>query len=441
MLDNPPATIDNGFCAAEAAVPIIMQSSLGSKSVVVKPSILVLTSTFPRFEDDHEPRFVADLCLNLLESHDVVVLTQHRPGTATEEYYHGIRVMRFRYAPEFMEILSESGGMLNTLKQNPLAWLLVPLFIIAQIFAVSKAISTCKPDIIHSHWIIPQSFSACALRRWSKKARIPLIVTAHGGDIYGFKNASFTRLKKWLVGSCDRLCVVSKVMGEFAVENLDINAEKIAIGPMGVELQRTFVPGASHKRVSGKIAFVGRLVEKKGISYLIEAISILRNSGYRFSLTIAGYGPDEAALKRLCTKFNLQDAVTFQGAQSHKSIANLLQQAEICVLPFVQSKDGDIEGLPVSVLESMGCKCPVIAGNIPGIEDLITDGKTGIICDSTSPKNISDKIISLHQSPDLISQIVENAYIEVHDRYSWRACAERYKNIFKISLPGGAGNS
>ena len=164
----------------------------------MKPKLLVLTSTYPRNADDYEPRFVADLCIQLKQNYEIQVLTQHRPGTESNQEIDGVNIQRFRYAPERFEILSETGGISNTLSSKPWAWFLVPIFAIAQIRAIRKQVKNFKPDIIHAHWLIPQTLSAViALKLCSGKT--PLVSTSHGADIFSFRGKGFSILKKWII--------------------------------------------------------------------------------------------------------------------------------------------------------------------------------------------------------------------------------------------------
>ncbi len=396
-----------------------------------KPTVLVLTSTFPREDGDHEPRFVAELCLELKDKFNIVVLTQNRPGASSEEYYRGIRVIRFRYAPRFLEILSETGGIPNTLKSKPLAWLLVPLFILAQLLATRKTIQSCKPTVIHAHWLLPQTLSALGSQVFIKN-KIPVVTTAHGGDLYGYRNNLFRYLKRKLINSCTQFCVVSNAMANYAQKSFDINSDRISVCPMGVDLATVFTPDKTAKKNEKQILFAGRLVKKKGVAYLLKALAQLNGQKNKFELVIAGYGPEEESLKNLAVELCIQGQVTFSGSLDHEHLSKLLLQSALCVFPFIESDDGDMEGLGLVVLEAMGCKCPVIVGNVPAINDIVVDNETGLICDPKVTSNLTDAITNLHSDIGLKEKITHNAFKHVHTNYSWPACAERYAKVFEI---------
>ena len=91
-----------------------------------RKSILVTTSTFPRWPRDKEPPFVFELCARLQERYDIHVLSPHFKGAAREEQIGGMRVTRFHYCPAQLESLAYQGGILANLKERPWKYSLVP---------------------------------------------------------------------------------------------------------------------------------------------------------------------------------------------------------------------------------------------------------------------------------------------------------------------------
>ena len=128
-----------------------------------KPTLLVLTSTYPRWVNDPEPGFIHELNRRLVKDYDVHVISPHAMGATLEECIDGIYIHRFRYAPNFMETLVHNGGILANLKQNKFKWLLLPLFFLAMQIKISKLVLRIKPDCIHAHWIIPQGLCLAIL--------------------------------------------------------------------------------------------------------------------------------------------------------------------------------------------------------------------------------------------------------------------------------------
>ena len=241
-----------------------------------KPKLLVTASTFPRWSGDTEPGFVASLAFEQAESFDVVVLAPHCKGAAREERLsrngRSVDVRRFRYCFDACETLAYDGGMLSRVRRNPLRLLLLPAFLIAQMWAVAKLDREHRFAALHAHWIIPQGIVAAMLSALSRRTP-PLLVTSHGGDLYALRGRLLAWLKRWVLRRADAITVVSNAMREDCARH-GVAPERIVVQSMGVDLDETFTPGEQRDGRDG-LVFVGRLVEKKGVSYLIEAMSIL----------------------------------------------------------------------------------------------------------------------------------------------------------------------
>ena len=395
----------------------------------MKPRILVLTSTFPRTSNSAEPRFVADLCKELSSCFDVTVLTQHRPESTTYEENNHYEVFRFRYAPAALELLSEEGGITSSLKKNKLLILLLPLFFFSQVLSIRRHLKSGRFSAIHAHWLIPQGLAATVANMTVQNA-VPVFCTGHGGDIFGLRGKALSKLKKWVIDHCIAVTVVSQSMKSYLEAELNIDPDKIFVIPMGTDLTGTFTPGNT-ARSPGQIVFVGRLVEKKGLEFLINAIPSVLPEIKDLQLIVAGEGPEKSKLYELVHQLGIEQHVQFIGFQSHESIAEIYRVSEICVLPFVQAKDGDMEGFGLVTVEAMGCKCPVIVGEVPAVRDIVVDNQTGIICNPKDQGQLIEAILLLLRNPILREELAENAYQRVTQRFSWSRIGRRYSELFK----------
>ncbi len=272
-----------------------------SSGSIGKPSVLVLTSTFPRWEQDKEPAFVFELCRRLTDEFDVTVLAPRSSGSKGFETMSGLRVFRFPYFFKRWENLAtHSGGILNRLKANRLNYLLMPFFLCGQLLAFVKLIRRERFDLIHAHWLIPQGVIAV----WGlilSRHRIPLLCTSHGGDLFALKGSIFQRVKRWVMKRSQKMTVVSNAMKDVVV-NMGVAPGKVDVIPMGVDLRNTFVPDENVKRSDTEILFVGRLVEKKGVRYLLEALPAVLADFPEARLTVAGAGPMEEELRDLADR-------------------------------------------------------------------------------------------------------------------------------------------
>ncbi len=127
-------------------------------------TILVLASTFPRWENDSTPPFVYELSKKFTGKSEVIVLAPFSKGAKKYEVMDGMAVHRFNYWP-FANKLAD-GAILPNLKVNKLLWLQVPFFFLFEFFAVWSMIRKYKPDVIHVHWIIPQGIVAVTIKKF-----------------------------------------------------------------------------------------------------------------------------------------------------------------------------------------------------------------------------------------------------------------------------------
>ena len=127
-----------------------------------KGRLLVLTSTWPRWQGDTTTSFVRDLTGRLSGlGWETEVLAPHAPGAARDEVDDGMVVHRFRYLwPESAETVCYGSGALVNLRERPLELAKVPMLVAAEQAATLRAVRTRRPDVIHAHWLIPQGLVA-----------------------------------------------------------------------------------------------------------------------------------------------------------------------------------------------------------------------------------------------------------------------------------------
>lgn len=398
--------------------------------------MLVLTSTFPRWEQDKEPAFVFELCRRLTDEFDVTVLAPRSSGSKGFETMSGLRVFRFPYFFKRWENLAtHSGGILNRLKANRLNYLLMPFFLCGQLLAFVKLIRRERFDLIHAHWLIPQGVIAV----WGlilSRHRIPLLCTSHGGDLFALKGSIFQRVKRWVMKRSQKMTVVSNAMKDVVV-NMGVAPGKVDVIPMGVDLRNTFVPDENVKRSDTEILFVGRLVEKKGVRYLLEALPAVLADFPEARLTVAGAGPMEEELRDLADRLHLSDNIDFLGMVSQDHLPVLYRRATVAVFPFIVARSGDQEGFGLVQVEAMGCECPVIVGDLPAIHDIITHGKNGLIFPSGKSEVLADTIIKVLSDSDLRCRLTKEGRKRVIEEFDWQVIAEKYLRTYQTLIQNG----
>ena len=396
-----------------------------------KPTLLVTTSTFPRWVGDSEPRFVYDLSKRLTTDFKVIILAPHAANTASHEIWEGMQVYRYRYAPKNLQTLTYNGGITANLKQNPWKFLLLPLFFIGQWWALKKVLNQYSIDTIHAHWLIPQGLVA-AVTLLGYQKRVKLVCTSHGGDLFGLQGKISTFLKRWVIKRCDSITVVSQAMLAKVQELTHNQYSSIHIIPMGTDLTNTFVPNSSIIRATNQLLFVGRLVEKKGLSYLLQAVYKLKPIFPDLELIIAGSGPLQTQLMGQTKQLGITEHVQFVGRLTHLELVRLYQAATLAVFPFIQAKDGDMEGLGLVMIEAMGCGCPVIASDLPAVKDVIHPNENGKLVKSEDSAALVEAIMILLDNSAQRQRLSNQARLTVHKAFDWESITQCYQQCLQL---------
>jgi len=396
--------------------------------------ILVVASTFPRRPGDTEPPFVFELCRRL-QNRGVTVdlIAPHAPLAKTMEVMDGTNVYRYRYAPESLELLAYQGGILANLRRHWYAFLLVPGFLLLQGLAVRRRLQAEKYDLVHAHWIIPQGL-VCVLvsLMCARGNRVPIVCTSHGGDLYALRGWPFSSIKKFVMKRLAHLCVVSRAMQDFSI-TLGMKPENISVLPMGVDLKNTFRPMVNTARHENRLLFVGRLVEKKGVTHALEAVAILKKSIPDIELLVVGDGPELPALQQKITQLGLEQNVKLAGSVRNTDLPGLYSSAAVFVMPAVVDSRGDQEGFGLVLVEAMGCGCAVVASDLPPIRDIVQHGQHGLLTEPGDAKDLADKIRKLLQDRELRTRLATKGR-ESAGRFDWDETTTQYHKLFARML-------
>lgn len=398
-------------------------------SNLTNKKILVVTSTFPRWPDDVEPPFVFELCKRLSKlGYDIDVIAPHAADLKIKEVMEGVTVYRYKYFFDKQERLAYSGGILSNLKKNRLSYFLLPSFFLFQFFAVFRRLKSKQYDVVHAHWLIPQGVICAIITFLLGKNSPRLLCTSHGSDLFSLQSFFMNKVKIWVGKTANKMTVVSSAMYRICVDKYHIDQNKLSIIPMGVDLSTLFVPVAGICRKSNRLIFVGRMVEVKGIEYLIDAVKKTRNTIPDIELLLVGDGPLKEKLQKKVQKLNLNNNIKFLGSVNQKELPALYSSSAIMVAPSIVDKMNAQEGFGLTVIEALGCGCLVIASNKVGASDII-DSKNGLIVNEADSDAIAEGIISLHNR-DNTDQDKNNSENSIHySKYDWDNIAQSYYEL------------
>lgn len=396
------------------------------KQNTAQKKILVISSTFPRWEDDVEPPFVYELCRRLNETFIVHVLAPHASGAAIETHMDGIEVTRYRYFFSRFESLAYQGGIPANLKQNPLRYGLIPFFFLSQLLAFIRLLNRCRYDCIHAHWLIPQGLIVLVARLYTKSTP-PLIVTSHGADLFSLKGFVFDRLKRYVALHSNAVTVVSHAMQKI-LQEMGISLSKVKVIPMGVDLQNRFVPAAKQQK-TGVILFVGRLVKKKGLVYLIESLPSIIEHHPHSILRIVGDGQEKERIKKRIIELDLCNHIEFLGAIGNDALPEIYRTADVVVFPSVVAEDGDQEGFGLVLVEALGCECATVVTDLPAMQDIVHNGKTALVVPQKDPMQIAEKVNCLLDDEKMAKTLGRQGRAYVLHRFDWEVITRRYTDL------------
>ena len=402
----------------------------------MKPKLLVLTSTFPRWKDDTDPPFVFELSKRLTSDFDVMVLAPHYPGANREEEINGLKIYRYRYFVGRFEKLSGSTGILPTLKQNKLYWLLVPFFLVSQFFALIFISRKLRPDIIHAHWIISQGLIASLASIFTK---VPFIMTAHGADVFGLRSSLMKKFKVFALKRAEVVTVVSNELKEAVERDLGLfnHIHVLAMGVNSKRFTRSYRDISIKKKfgIEGvTLLFVGRLSEKKGVSYLIDAMPLVLDEFPNTKLLIIGKGELEKQLKAKVHFLCLEQNVVFVGAVPNKELPEYYSASDIFIGPSIISQSGDTEGLGLTFIEAAMSGCLLIGTDVGGIGDIIVNNETGLLVPEKNSHAIASKILFGLRNIEKMEELKSRARQRCIQKYDWLNIARDYTILLKNVL-------
>lgn len=382
-----------------------------------KKRLLVTASTFPRWENDTEPGFVLDLASHMTDRYQVTALVPAALGAKEREILQGVEVIRYHYCPiHKWETLCYPGAIVPRIKEKKIRVLLVPFLFLSLYFHLWKLLPDY--DIVHAHWLLPQGVVQSFFHK-------PYLVTGHGGDVALLNRGIFRKLKIRCLIRAGQVTVVSEdLKNKLRTLTPEINPIVIPMGVDGSKFgKQYYVPDYFGQGDNKVVLFVGRLAEKKGVTYLIEAMKAVDAL-----LVIVGDGPLRKRLEKQAA--GIKNRVVFWGARPHSELRTIYASADIFAAPSLTARDGDQEGLPTVIMEAMASGLPVIASNSGGISDLVVSGYNGILCEEKNVRQLADGIHRLCQDKAFCQRIAVNG-LDTIKEYDYSALSRKYLDILK----------
>ena len=383
--------------------------------------ICLMTSTYKLSAEDKNVPFLSENVRYLVkQGFEVHVFAPSYEGLGSQ-VIDGVPVYRFRYFFKRWENLTHKQGAPNRIR-NPLYLLVAFFYILSGLF---HAVWFCWKndfDVIHVHWPFPHGIWGFAASRIS---RTPMILTFYGAEILLCKKFFF--VKYFLRHSLKHAAAVICISRYTAAEVAKLTSRPVEMVPYGCTV-RTRPSRKDPDKPVKDILFVGRLVRRKGLEYLLRAVPLCDQVPVH--LHVVGDGDRATEWKAEARTLGLNGRVTFHGTVSNEELERQYANADVFVLPAIVDERGDTEGLGVVLVEALGFRTPVVASNVGGIPDVIVDNQTGLLVPEKDPAALAAAIQRLLRQPELAAELSGRGLRHARDYFDWGRIVRRQLGIY-----------
>jgi glycosyltransferase involved in cell wall biosynthesis len=284
---------------------------------------------------------------------------------------------------------------------------------------------------LHSHWAHTATGVALHL---SRLLGVGFSMTGHANDLFVHRVALKAKVRSARFIHC-----IAEYHRLFYL-SLGASAGRLPVIYCGIDTRRfdarAFGPPSKAERA---FVGVGRLVEKKGFHHLIEACRILKGRGIDFRCEIAGSGPEEKRLREMVARLDVGDRVSITGsAVPQAELPALLGRFRFMALPCVKDSDGDMDGLPQVLMESMACGRPAVSTKLVGIPDLVRHERDGLLVESENVPELAAALERMLADDGLVDRLGVSGAEFVNRYFDRESNVRKVAELFSwaISNPG-----
>jgi colanic acid/amylovoran biosynthesis glycosyltransferase len=185
------------------------------------------------------------------------------------------------------------------------------------------------------------------------------------------------------------------------------------------------------------LLFVAQLAERKGTPVLVEACRILAERGVTFRCVIVGDGPQRALVEQLVKQYALQEVVELAGVVFQEHLKEYLNRADVFILPCITASNGDMDGIPVSLMEAMAMEVATVSTYVSGIPELIEDGQSGLLVQERDAEALADALQRLLEDDELRTRLGKNGRQKVMEDFNIDKSAVQLATLLKRYLTNG----
>ena len=367
---------------------------------------------------------VVFFCGKLLPASETFIKAQGEGLQQFTPYYVGSRLVKGLPLPSERTLTVNQGGVVGNLEEV--------------VFKVSgfapklyKQVEHLKPALIHAHFGVCGALALPLMR----KLKLPMIVTFHGLDAtmkddYAKRESISTRVylrrREALKREANLFIAVSEFIKEKLLEQ-GFPADKVVAHYYGVDTEK-FAPDPAVPR-EPVVLFVGRLAEKKGCEYLIQAMAQVQEQMSDVELVIVGDGPLRENLEALAA--NALRRYQFLGLQPSEVVRSWMNRSLLLAVPSVTASTGDSEGLPTVVVEAQSMGLPVVGSIHAGIPQAVLHGETGFLAPERDWKTMAEYILNLLKDATLWQRCSINGQQRVRDNFNLHKQTRILEDIYR----------
>lgn len=277
-------------------------------------------------------------------------------------------------------------------------------------------------DVIHGHFANNVKIAQIYAARYHD---IPSTVTAHAYEIFSAQTEEQVR---YICENVNHVFVPSEYNEEYLRDEIGVENTFTKV-PATTTVDK-FEPCA--ETVPNRILTVGRLTEKKGHEYGIDAVAELVDQGYDIEYHIVGTGEREQQLRKQAKEYDIKEHVSFLGHVSDEQLKVELSEASIFLLPCVIASDGDRDAMPVVLKEAMAAETACVSTTVSAIPELITDGKDGILVPPKDSKELSVTMKTLLENSQWREELAQKGKKTVVNEFDISRSVFKLENKFNI---------
>ena len=401
--------------------------------------ILHVVTAFPRRPGDVIVPWLVELSHELQQAgHEVEVFCPAYRGGGGDEYA-GIPVHRFRYFPARWEDLTHDEAAPDRLRRSWRHKVMPPFYVAGGVVGIWRLCRRRRYDIVHVHWPMPHAVFGAVARATCGAA---LVTLWYGAELRWVQGPLrwLRWLVRWALRTSDQVVAISSYTAQEIAQFADV-AVRVIPYTVGFALEPTpAMSPRSAPRRAFRILFVGRLVERKGVAGLLDAVERLP-AALGAQLEIVGDGPDRTRLDTQTRRAGLQGRVRLRGRISTPELREAYATADVLVLPSIRDSRGDTEGLGVVLLEAMSYGVPVIGARVGGIPDIVVDGESGLLVPPGDTTALVAALERLAGDPVLAARLREGGVQRVREHFSWRTIVGEWEACYQAALARRRGLS